>query len=239
MIRDIPFSPGEWYHCYSRGVDKRKIFLTKGDYERFQMLLYACNSKTPIHISALDQNRIQGPTLNTVLEQERGEPLVEIGAYTLMPTHYHLLLRECTEGGLTLFMRKLGTGYTMFFNLKNERTGALFSGRFKARHVTYDDYFRRVLNYIHGNVAELYEPGWKEGKIHSVHALRAKALSYPYSSLQDYEGSRREAAAIINMSAVLDTLEEPPTFDRLISNQRDFHAKEEPETEERNIIGFD
>ena len=222
MTRDA-FAPEEWYHCYSRGVDKRTIFMEPKDYERFQMLLYVCNNATPIRISDLDKTS-GGPTLERVLFEERGNPLVDLGAYALMPNHHHLLLRELIDGGITSFMRKLGTGFTMFFNLKYERTGPLFSGRFKARHIEDDNHFRRTVHYIHSNVAELYEPRWKEGVINNERELRRKMLSYPYSSLLDYEEKQRIESALINKNPVLDLLQDKPDFNALFEDARAFYG---------------
>jgi putative transposase len=225
MVRNTLFAPEEWYHCYSRGVDKRTIFMEPKDYERFQMLLYVCNSTTPIRISDLEKIS-GGATLERVLLEERGEPLVDIGAYGLMPNHHHLLLRELVEGGITSFMRKLGTGFTMFFNLKYERTGALFSGRFKAKHIENNNHFRRTVHYIHSNIAELYEPRWKEGAVSNETALRRKMLSYPYASLVDYEGTQRIETALINKQVVLDLLEDIPDFNALREDARAFYGDE-------------
>ena len=44
--------------------------------------------------------------------------------------------------GHSIFMKKLGTGYSMYFNAKYERTGGLFEGRFKSRHVESDEYLK-------------------------------------------------------------------------------------------------
>lgn len=241
MARTITFSTDEWYHCFSRGVDKRKIFLSKADYERFLMLMYVCNSTTPLHLSSLVRTPVQGRALNKVLEQERGEPLVDIGAYALMPNHYHLLLSELVEGGLSEFMHRVGTGYTMYFNKKYARTGALFSSRFKARHVATDQYFRRVVNYIHGNPAELYVPTWKDGIIPHPRALYKNLSTYPYSSFPDYEDERsvRNLAVLINKERVLAVLDEPLTFEQLIEDQRELHAKEEREATSIEPVGFE
>jgi len=149
---------------------------------------------------------------------------VDLGAYALMPNHHHLLLRELIDGGITSFMRKLGTGFTMFFNLKYERTGPLFSGRFKARHIEDDNHFRRTVHYIHSNVAELYEPRWKEGVINNERELRRKMLSYPYSSLLDYEEKQRIESALINKNPVLDLLQDKPDFNALFEDARAFYG---------------
>ena len=225
-MRKTPFTPDEWYHCLNRGVDKRIIFENRRDYERFLMLLYVCNSSTPVHISNIRQDK-QGPTLLETLEQKRGEPLVEVSAYSLMPNHYHLLLRERQEGGITTFMRKVATGYTMYFNIKRERTGALFSGKFKSRHVEKTTYLRRLLNYIHANPAELYEKGWKKGRIANEKELKRLLQTYEYSSLQEYLGRRRPLSKIISAENLLSIFNKRPHLEDLIEEARIFARSEE------------
>src|SRR3989344_2009952 len=129
MARTFAFAPGEFYHIYNRGTDKRNIFTSRADRDRFLALLYLANQDEPVDL------KLQGSTLLEIVERS-GMPLVEIAAYCLMPNHFHLLVRELEEGGISKFMQKLTTGYTMFFNKKYERSGSLFQGRFKATHVT-------------------------------------------------------------------------------------------------------
>lgn len=187
------FAVDEWYHCYSRGVDKRTVFEDESDYARFKNLLYLCNSMTPIHRSAIA--KLKG---REVYEIERGEPLVAIGAYCLMPNHFHLLLRELREGGISEFMRKVGIAYAMYFNIKRERIGNLFVKPFRAKHVSDDDYFRKVAQYIHLNPAELYEPGWKEGRIGDLSILGRNIRAFKHSSLPDYLTAERAEKVILD-----------------------------------------
>lgn len=221
-MRKQVFSDNEWYHCFTRGVDKRTIFLDTSDYERFLMLMYACNNTRSLHISNLG-TRHQGPALGTVLASERGDQLVDIGVYCLMPNHFHILLRQREEGGISLFMQKIGTGYTMYFNKKNARTGALFSSRFKAAHVADNQYLQRVVNYIHGNPAEILEPEWKNGVVRDPGNLEKYLRNYPYSSLIDYGGDARLHKVILNTEAIHEVSEENPTFDTIIEDARIYY----------------
>jgi len=225
-MRSIQFAPGEWYHCFTRGVDKRRIYMNEKDAERFLMLLYICNNTKPVHISNLCHPRHQGPALMDVLSLKRHAPIVDIGCYCLMPNHPHFLLQERDYGGITTFMQKLLTAYTMFFNKKYERTGTLLSGRFKAVHVESDSHFRRVVNYIHANPAELYEPKWKEGIVRNEMQLKKKLLAYPYSSFPDYEGVERPHNLIVNINAAMEHLHKKPSYKTLIDDARTFHRQE-------------
>ncbi len=223
MLRKVSFAPDEWYHCYNRGVDKRIIYKNAVDYRRFQMLLYGCNSTERIVLSDF-RKKSGGPSLEFLIEtQDRKRLLVDIGAYALMPNHYHLLLREREPGGISLFMRKLCTGYAMSFNLRYERTGVLFAGRFKARHVSEDRYMRRVVNYIHANPAELFEHNFKEGKIRNLSALQREMFTYPYSSYRDYQlGEERHEAALLSRDQLRDATDVDLGFGRIMQDAMDF-----------------
>jgi len=176
------FAPGEWYHCYSRGIDKRKVFENATDYRRFIELLYLCNTSQSIHRSDLTSY-----AHTDIFSISREETIASVGAYALLPNHFHLLLYEKEEGGISTFMQKLGTAYTMYFNIKRERSGGLFTKPFRAKHVSEDRYFQHVVDYIHLNPAELFEPKWKEGLVTNMDRFFQKMLTYPYSSLADFE----------------------------------------------------
>lgn len=181
MGRNFKFSVGEFYHIYNRGTDKRAIFLTEKDFQRFLILLYVCNSTKVIHASDY-----QISTLIEILNLKREGTLVDLGAYCLMPNHFHLLLHEKVENGISLFMQKVSTGYTMYFNKKNERNGALFEGRFRARHADTDEYFKYLFSYVHLNPVKILEPKWKEIGIKNKEKTKEFLSSYKYSSYLDY-----------------------------------------------------
>jgi len=191
--RKIQFSLNEWFHCYNRGIDKRIIFNTDEDRERFLQLLYLSNSTQDIQRSSLNTQLTKD-----VIAIQRKKQIVSIGAYCLMSNHYHLLLKEITKGGITHFMRKLGTAYTMYFNKKYKRTGNLMTKPFRSRHVNDDRYFQRVVDYIHCNPAELIEFEWKNGTVHNIDNLEKKLLKYRYSSFPDYNRIKRDTRAIIS-----------------------------------------
>lgn len=183
MTTRTPIEIDSWQHCYNRGVDKRNVFRTARDYERFLLLMYLANSEHPVQISHgrlwslseyIDDNKL-----------DRGKQIVEIGAYALMPNHVHMLLQEITEGGISLFMQRVFTGYTMYFNRKYERSGSLFAGTFKSKHVDDDVYLKKAVSYISLNPAELFDPSWKEIS-GSKKQLEKQLLAYPYSSLPDF-----------------------------------------------------
>ncbi|MCK6462723.1 MAG: transposase [Candidatus Pacebacteria bacterium] len=213
MSRKINFSPGENYHIYNRGNDKRVIFQNKADYDRFTALLYICNGTKDIKLS--DYPNIK---MEKLLEIKRGETLVDIGAYCLMPNHFHLLIHEKTEGGISKFMQKLLTAYTMYFNKKNERTGVLFGGLFKATHVNEDRYLKYLLSYIHLNPIKLIEPAWKETGIKNKKGADLFLKSYIYSSFLDFTVEKRKELVILNKNQFPEYFENFKEFEVFIEN---------------------
>ena len=181
MERKIQFIENEYYHLYNRGVDKRTIFSSRNDYRRFLMLLYLANSEEDVRIG----NMLKSTKYENIFSRDRGEPIVAIGAFCLMPNHFHILATPLKENGITKMMLKLQTGYSMYFNTKNERTGSLFQGPFRSSHADNDRYLEYLFSYIHLNPAKLREPQWKE-KIRSENDLMHFVGAYPYSSYGSY-----------------------------------------------------
>ena len=208
MSRTFIFAPGEYYHCYSRGTEKRKIFLNKKDHERFIALLFACNNTKTIHLS--DH---QGKSLDEIFSLEREDSLVDIGAYCLMPNHFHLLLYEKQKNGISLFMQKLMTAYTMYFNKKYDRTGSLFESRFRARHASDDRYLKYLFSYIHLNPLKIIDSEWKENGIKDKKEAIEFLKKYYYSSYVDYLSTdNRSQGLILNKGAFPDYFNQPKDF---------------------------
>ena len=122
MSRKLKFKTRESYHVYNRGVDKRQIFTNNDDYMRF---------------------------IDSVNRFSRN--LVSFISYNLVENHFHFELKQLVDGGISKFMHKLGTGYTLYFNQKHNRSGSLFENVFKAIHVDSEDYLIWLSGYIHNN----------------------------------------------------------------------------------------
>ncbi len=139
----VPLVCDELYHVYNRGVDKRETFLDKEDYLRFYQSLHLFNTIEPT--VNFDSAKIKSKKNN---EQKT---LVEIKAYSLLPNHYHLILKQNYDNGISEFMRRISTGYTSYFNQKNERSGSLFQGRFKRIHIATDEQYNYLFAYVNEN----------------------------------------------------------------------------------------
>ncbi len=190
------FAPHKIFHIFNRGVEKRDVFLSDGDRWRFLQGLYLFNDES---VSAnllfrLEQEKgkmhfgiLRGYLAEAGIERK---PLVRIMADCLKPNHFHLLLEELQEGGISRFMQKLGTGYTKYFNTKYERVGSLFQGTFKAVEVRRDTQFCYLLAYINViNPGQELEPELKSAAQDPEEILRF-VESYPWSTHPEYLGKR-------------------------------------------------
>ncbi len=196
-----PFITNQIYHVYNRGVEKRKIFMNNQDYFRCIHDLFEFND-THAAIPSNARFRISNPKklpaghLQQLLEvplPKVAAPrtlLVNILAFCLMPNHVHLLLQQREEGGITQFMRKLGTGYTNYFNIKYDRVGSLFQGIFKAEIVDHDTHFLFLPFYIHTNPLALFDPTWQKKGLEDIDAAITFLESYRWSSYLDYIGKK-------------------------------------------------
>lgn len=173
-LRKQSFVPGEFYHLYNRGTEKRIIFKDIHDYRHFLFLMYICNTTRSIELRKIGENF------------DREETLIDIGAYCLMPNHFHILVREKIESGISKYMLKLMTSYSMYFNKKYKRTGKLYEGVFKSVHASNDRYLKYLYSYLHLNSAKLLDKKWKENVNRNITKLLKHVFAYHYSSLQEY-----------------------------------------------------
>lgn len=184
-MQTMSYRNNNFYHVYNRGVDSRIIFIEESDYVRFLHCLYEFNDEK----AALRYNWLSKK--EEILNLDKKNPrklLVNIHCFCLMNNHFHLILEQITEGGITRFMRKLGTGYTMYFNEKYERSGALFQGKFKAILIDNDEYIMHLSRYIHLNPVDIIDSGWRKDGIKDAKYALDFLNKYRWSSFMDYIG---------------------------------------------------
>lgn len=155
-MRKVPFANGEFYHIYNRGTDKRTIFSDSFDQVRFLQSMLEFNAIDPIgsiYEHSFIKNK-QDPSLGSETSKsvdDSEERLVNIVAYCLNPNHFHLILQQVSDKGIEKYMQRIGTGYTKYFNHKNERSGVLFQGVFQSVHIDSNEYLLHVSVYVNLN----------------------------------------------------------------------------------------
>lgn len=133
-----------YYHVYNRGVEKREVFLDKQDCVVFQRYL-------KLYLGDPEEVRkIDIPRVKSFLKYNMRNEL-QLLAFSLMPNHIHLLIKQRDKDSISKFMRRLITSYVMYFNRKYNRVGPLFQNRYKAALVQTDPYLLHLSRYIHLN----------------------------------------------------------------------------------------
>lgn len=140
---------GQFYHVYNRGVDKRDIFLSTYDFDRFLQCLSEFNTTEPV--GSLYELSFANTRNKLGIPGAKFEKLVDITAYCLNMNHFHFILRQRKKDGISKFMMKVGGGYGRYFNNKHERLGVLFQGRFKVNHIDSNEYLLHLSAYINLN----------------------------------------------------------------------------------------
>ena len=216
--RKTSFANGEFYHVFNRGVDKRIVFSDKYDMGRFFESLVEFNVVDPIG-SLYENSRTKcgGETAT------RTERLVNIIAYCLNPNHYHLILEQLVDGGISEFMKRIG-GYTWYFNNKYERSGSLFQGVFRAEHINSNEYLLHASAYVNlndrvhklrgGETATLVESrsSWREYTNLSVKGICEKEIILgQFKNTDEYK-----EFALSSLESILERREETKDLDELL-----------------------
>lgn len=196
--RPVILATDEIYHVFNRGVEDKIIFQDKRDNERFIKTFWYYQKKgVPTRFSF--KNDLSSEKFASL------ENLVEIIAYTLMPTHFHFLLKQKKEGGITTFIRKLLDSYTRYFNVRYKRLGHLFQGPFKAVRIEDDNQLMHVSRYIHLNPL--------------VDCLTLDLRKYPYSSYSEYLGLENDEC---QKEIVLSQFPSVHAYEKFVLDREDY-----------------
>src|SRR3989344_2192701 len=179
-MRLIRITPGEYYHIFNRAVNKQIIFHDVSDYFRFLFLILYLQS--PIIFQQLGRKVkefVQSRALDSgeedkIIKKRR----VELVAFCIMPNHFHLIVKELEEGGITAYMQRVLTAYSKYYNTKYAKSGHVFQGPYQAVHIKDDRQLLYLSAYIHRNPREISKWLNKEDK-------------YPWSSYQDIISENR------------------------------------------------
>jgi len=179
--RKVILATGEIYHILNRGVASQPVFVFERDYQRAcNTFFYYQRKNLPLRYShfIVQPEKRRREILKKFLVDKN--LLIEIIAFCLMPNHFHFLLKQTAEGGISKFISNFANSYTRYFNTKKERSGPLFQGRFKAIRIETDEQLTHVCRYIHLNPYTSYV-------IKDLKDLE----SYPYSSFPEYLGKTK------------------------------------------------
>jgi len=200
-----------YMHVCNRGVKKMPILRNESDLWRLRSLLFYLNHNQPMpdHWT----REIEGglSTLKWPSSWQDRVPIVSILAYTLMPNHLHLFLKEIVEGGIAKFMHRISMAYSKFINIKYEESGSLFEGTYKSRIIDDETDFKNLAVYIMvKNPFELY-PGGLDLACQKFEPAYKHALRNPFTSLRDYEDIKN-ISPIVDRELLGELFSEPSSF---------------------------
>ena len=186
-MRKEPFGVGSFVHIIKRGGRGLSIVKDNEDRDRFLLMLahfndvFMSESWYRDTVAHTGHRRFERPT-----HWPEKEPLVDVVAFCLLDNHFHLLLREIQQGGVSHFMHKLGMGMTNSFNVKYNQTGSIFQGSYRSKTIDDDVYLRYVTAYIQvKNCLEMYPAGYNNA-LRNFDTAYEWATKYTYCSLGDF-----------------------------------------------------
>lgn len=177
--RSTLLAPHELYHLYNRGNNKQEVFHSRDDCIRF--LFYILYLQSPVAFTEVSRHTAAFKRAGSfaVSEEVVRDVIacrsVVLMAFCLMPTHFHLLVEERKEGGISKYMQRVLNGYSKYANVKypERHIGHIFQGPFKSVRQRKNEQLLYLSAYLHLNPRELKE--W-----------RGKEVDYPWSSFQDF-----------------------------------------------------
>lgn len=185
-------------HIISRATEEREIFKREENCYRFIFQIYAANVGRPafnLHrrdVIKAAQALLNGEELSSKFILKEHPSLVDIFDFVLPITHFHFYLWAYSKQNLALFMKKLKGGFAKYFNLKNIRSGALFSGPYKLIQVQNQTQSDAVIRYITIiNTLDVYQPGWREKGLENWEGAFEFLGNFQFSSFPDRIGKRK------------------------------------------------
>ncbi len=206
-MRTEPYGVGSIVHVVKRGARGLPFLKHPMDYHRLLLLLAHFNDK---HVRQFWFRELQDEKKLSSFERASSwvdkEPIVHIHAFCLHANHFHLLLEEITEGGISLFMQKIGNGIAGYTNEKYHEFGSPFQGSYKSKTIDNDAYLRYVIAYIQTkNVFEQFSGGYAKAEKNFDEAY-AWSTKFPYSSSFDHLNTDLERSDLSKRGIVSEML---------------------------------
>ncbi len=182
QIRKEMLVNGSYYHIFSRSISKFVIFNNNENNEEYLRILeilkfYRFSNFSHKYSRFIDLDLSYRQEIYEKLIEDN-KVLVEIIAYCLMPTHFHLILKQLSNKGISKYLSRVLNSYARFFNTKHHRNGPLWSGRFKSVLVSNNDQLLHLTRYFHLNPTSA--------------GLVKNPDEWPYSSYREYLGKEKD-----------------------------------------------
>ena len=196
--RITPFVNNYFYHVYNRGSEKRQIFGSRRDLQRF--------------VKTINYYQFLGPKPKfshfsqfQTFKPNPAKKIVDVICFCLMPNHFHFLLKQLIDGGITEFVSKVSNSYTKYYNIKYNRVGPLMQGEFKSVLVESGEQLIHLSRYIHLNPR--------------VSLITKDLDSYEWSSYKEYLG---EVGGFCAKQEILSLFKNKEAYQQFVLDQVDY-----------------
>lgn len=210
--RETPLVAGEVYHVFNRGIDRIPTFTDKREYGRaLETVNFYRFSSTPIKFSRF--LKLNDLDRNEVFEKMKlSQELVEILCFCFMPNHFHFLIRQLADRGISQFISIFLNSYTRYFNTKKERVGPLFLDQFKAVRMERDEQLLHVSRYIHLNPYTGFLVQNEE-----------QLEKYDWSSFRKY--LNLDKSGFCKIDEILSFFKDPESYKEFVLDRKDYQRK--------------
>lgn len=217
MIRKEKFIPGEYYHIYNRALFNFPVFKDSKNCDRLMQAFLLANSTQSSQAFQFLRNNERATIEDALKIAKNGEKLVDVICYAIMPDHYHLLLKEKIEGGITSFVHRCNISVAKYINIKIERRGPLFESLFKSKHIANNNYLLHLSLYIHLNPLDFLDGKyWREHKMKNWGHVRDKLAGYSYSSLRSFLNKKYEDKIISGTDIIINQFKNMKEYEEFL-----------------------
>ena len=219
MIRKEKFITGEHYHIYSRTILNVPEFKNNSNAKKLhQAFLLGNSTNSGQAFGYLRDNKDNPKALEKAIEiSQKGKKLVDILCYSIMPDHYHLLLKELKNNGVTDFVRRCNTSIAKYINVKNNRLGSLFESNFKAKHIDTNEYLLHLSVYINLNPLDFISgKEWRFNKLKKWALIKQKLINYPWSSAKFFLNEHQHDLILSGTEIILSQFKNTNDYERFV-----------------------
>ncbi len=212
--RKTILATNEVYHTVSRSIAQAEIFNTQRDYARILDVINFYRFEN-IPLSYSHYHRLPIEERKKFMQNlNKHENIVDIIAFSLMPNHLHLLLKQLKERGVSIFMSNFQNSYARYFNTKYERRGSLFQSMFRAVRIGNDNQLLHVSRYIHLNPVTAY--------LIELNQLK----QYLWTSFPAYaSGKPEDQHEFLKPQYILDMFRNRNDYTKFVQNQSDYQKE--------------
>ncbi|NIM46610.1 MAG: hypothetical protein GTN40_00410, partial [Candidatus Aenigmarchaeota archaeon] len=208
--RLTPLVSGEIYHAFNQSIDHHPLFVGKRECQRaidctkFYQLLVPMKFSSFLVMSKEKRE--------SIIRQKNIKKLVDLSAYCLMPNHFHFLLKQLADNGISKFMSNFQNSFTRYYNTKNERRGSIFVGQFKAVRIETEEQLLHISRYIHLNPYTSFV-------VKDLKNLK----DYKWSSFPEYV--TLNGAGVCNKEIILSLFKDGHSYLNFVFDQADYQRE--------------